>query len=394
MNKKIMPVLYSLPVVEKLDIPPRVDVLSKIESGELEYIDFRANVFTNGMNRNPYRFREEDLAAFAMSFEGQPFLRDHDTEEIESRDGMVLSSAYDGTAFVQDIRLSTRRGMLDYIEGRIDRFSIGWFYDDCICSICQSSFFSSACSHWPGMKYQTLAGEVACELIFVNPVGKEVSAVNVPAVEGTGIIAQLSAYKGDFLGQELAELKAKALVGDQSQTEDSGQTVTFTLTNTLYKPNNGQEPVKSEVDAVQAQRESFKARLDEAVIKKFQGVPMNSLRELMSERAQLLAQAQSITEAADAEGRDLNESERETFTAILGFGDDQGKVGELDAQIARIEGERAKLKAALEKLPEQKAEKPTVEVAAESKLMKRGDFDALSAKERSAFIRNGGRLED
>ena len=146
MNKtKIMPVLYSLPVIEKLNLPPRVDVLPKIESGEIEYLDFKAKVFTNGLNRNPYRFQDGDLAAFAASFEGQPFLRDHETDEIEAREGTVLSSMYDGTAFVQDIRVTTRRGMLDFIEGRIDRFSIGWFYDDCICSICKSSFFSSTC---------------------------------------------------------------------------------------------------------------------------------------------------------------------------------------------------------------------------------------------------------
>jgi hypothetical protein len=203
MNKTIpLPVLYSIPVVQTMTLPARAELLPKIQSGEVEYLDFRANVFTNGLNRNPYQFREEDLAAFATSFEGQPFLRDHETDEIDARDGTILSSMYDGNAFVQDIRITTRRGMADYLEGRIDRFSIGWFYDECVCSICNCGFFSSTCNHIPGGKYQTLAGEQTCSLIFVNPKGKEVSAVNVPAVEGTGIVAQLKELKNEFLGNE------------------------------------------------------------------------------------------------------------------------------------------------------------------------------------------------
>ena len=39
--------------------------------------------------------------------ENQPFLRDHDTQHIESRDGTVLRSRLEGDRFVQSIRLTS-----------------------------------------------------------------------------------------------------------------------------------------------------------------------------------------------------------------------------------------------------------------------------------------------
>src|SRR5512140_2015287 len=137
MKNKILPVLRSVPIIEKLDLPPRAEILPQIESGQLDHIDFHARVFrTDTKIRNPYKFQDPDLDAFATSFEGQPFLRNHDTYDIDARDGTIIESAKDGASFMQTIRLTTRRGMLDFVEGKIDRFSIGWFYDDVLCSIC------------------------------------------------------------------------------------------------------------------------------------------------------------------------------------------------------------------------------------------------------------------
>ena len=48
------------------------------------------------------------------------------------------------------------------------------------------------CPHWPGQQYQDDDHtEHLCEIIFEGPTGKETSAVNVPAVSGTGILAAL-----------------------------------------------------------------------------------------------------------------------------------------------------------------------------------------------------------
>src|ERR1700690_1581117 len=135
-SKKILPVLYSLPQLEKLNLPARAETLAAIESGELDHIDFSAQVFNTRPNRNHLAFKNEDLAGFAASFAGQPFLRNHDTFDIGARDGTIVGTQYIAPNFEQIIRLTTRRGMTDFVEGRMDRFSIGWYYDDVMCSIC------------------------------------------------------------------------------------------------------------------------------------------------------------------------------------------------------------------------------------------------------------------
>ena len=192
-SKKVLPILYSLPQLEKLNLPARAETLAAIESGALEQIEFKANVFNSKPNRNHLAFRSEDLSAFAASFLNMPFLRNHDQSDIGARDGTIKASALSGENFIQIVSLTTRRGMTDFIEGRIDRFSIGWNYDDVLCSICNSSWFG--CPHMPGRTYETSNGEKTCELISLNPTGKETSAVNAPAVDGTSLLSELQSLK-------------------------------------------------------------------------------------------------------------------------------------------------------------------------------------------------------
>jgi hypothetical protein len=191
--KKVLPILYSLPQLEKLNLPARAETLAAIESGALDHIDFQASVFNTAPNRNHLTFKSEDLASFAGSFQTMPFLRNHDTSDIGARDGTIVASVMSGDSMLQTVRLTTRRGMTDFIEGRIDRFSIGWNYSDVMCSICNTSWFS--CPHTPGRMYETTNGEKMCELISLNPKGKETSAVNAPAVDGTTILSELQSLK-------------------------------------------------------------------------------------------------------------------------------------------------------------------------------------------------------
>ena len=184
---KTLPVLFTLPIHEKLSLPSRAEMLPKIESGEIDHLDIKIKAFKKGKNRNFLKFKEEDLPAFAASFEGQPFQRDHDLS-VEARDGTIIAATMEGDWFIQDIRLTTRRGMTDFIEGKIDRFSIGWFWDDIMCSVCGIRWFE--CSHNPGRIYKTMKGDIQCELIFTNPKGKETSSCIANAVEGTEVIQQ------------------------------------------------------------------------------------------------------------------------------------------------------------------------------------------------------------
>jgi hypothetical protein len=200
MKHVIRPNLFSLPVNEKLNLPPRRELLPRIEAGEVDHLDFEARVFHTGRNRNFCAFNTQDLPEFGASFAGQPFLRNHDTQDIGARDGTILQSRFEANWFIQTIRLTTRRGMTDFVEGRIDRFSIGWFYDAILCSVCGVDWFT--CSHVPGRTYETPHGEITCELIFTNPVGKETSAVNANAVDGTSILSDLQARKAETTGAQ------------------------------------------------------------------------------------------------------------------------------------------------------------------------------------------------
>lgn len=213
MPKKPLPtLLYSLPVLSQQELPPRAEIIPQIESGELEYIDFEARTFkqTPAPNRNFIRFRDEDLQSFAQSFIDMPFLRNHDQHDIGARDGTILDSDLQGKDFHQTIRLTTRAGMLAYVEGQIDRFSIGWNADWIMCSICQQDWMN--CSHYPGRKYKTGESqkETLCELVMMNPTGKETSAVNAPAVEGTGLLQQLTQYKLEVNGDSAETHAAKS----------------------------------------------------------------------------------------------------------------------------------------------------------------------------------------
>lgn len=210
-RNKQLDAVHSLPIAARLQVQGavltparRTELKAKLRAGALEELCFSAVTFRDGPNANHARFREEELADFAHSFAGVPFLRNHATHDIGARDGTVVASrlvrnpGYGGMTnfeFHQTVRLTTARGIRDFLEEVIDRFSIGWYFAGVECGICGEDWFR--CEHWPGQRYSTpnQGGERVCEVIFVGPRGKETSAVNAPAVPGTRVIEQLAMLK-------------------------------------------------------------------------------------------------------------------------------------------------------------------------------------------------------
>lgn len=182
----------------------REALAAQLSLGEVQSaVEFSAVVFRQGPNRNHLRFYDEDLPAFAASFAGVPFLGDHNQREVSSRYGTVLSSHYDPVAreMVQTLRMTRSSAIQDFAGGLIDRFSIGWDYEEVICSITGGNWFESP--YWPGQRVKQADGtEKVCELYFVKPVGVETSAVNVPAVEGTRVLSQLAAARDAWQAQK------------------------------------------------------------------------------------------------------------------------------------------------------------------------------------------------
>lgn len=170
----------------------RKALLKRLAENDLDKITFEAVTFRSGPNRNGLRINDADLPRFAASFAGVPFLRDHEAQQIDARAGIVLSSEMQGGDMLQRIEITNPRDIAAYLNGQIDRFSIAWFHDGAICSLCGAPALE--CEHQPARSYaQKGAKPKRAELIFINPSGKEVSAVNAPAIDGTHITAQLRA---------------------------------------------------------------------------------------------------------------------------------------------------------------------------------------------------------
>ena len=136
------------------DVDRRHELRAKLAAGELDELVIEACVFrAQYPNRNYLRFRDEDLEAFAASFAGQPFLRDHNSSELDARGGTVRASWLEGRELMQRIALTVPRDIEAFLNQTIDRFSIGWYWTPPMCSVCGNEWLSRDCSHWPGRKY-------------------------------------------------------------------------------------------------------------------------------------------------------------------------------------------------------------------------------------------------
>jgi hypothetical protein len=196
----------------------RRELRKQLAAGDLDELSFRAETFKALYpNKNFLRFRDEDLPYFADSYAGAPFLRDHNDGELDARGGIIAGSWLEDKTFVQDVTLTAPRAIEALLNRQIDRFSISWGYSDITCSICGTRWFSEGCFHWPGDRVKGKDGQPDrfAELIFEEPTGREVSAVNTPAVAGTGIrglLAQLAAERRPYFGGRKMEIEMTELV--------------------------------------------------------------------------------------------------------------------------------------------------------------------------------------
>lgn len=301
-----IPQMYSLPIQSPQTITNRAQMLRDIESGELEAIEFDARTFKHGVkNRNHFTFLASDLPSFAPSFANKPFLRDHNTRSISARDGIILSSKLVGDEFHQRIRITTRTGMSDYVEGRIDRFSIGWDSDWIMCTVCNSDWLS--CTHWPGRKYQTDRGEVTCELCWMGPVGKETSAVNSNAVDGTGLLAALETVKIHALQGGTMKIKVyrdgQLIEIDESEVLETDQRVVPTSSQRVPRVDGAR--VLENMRANDAQHRGYKdpalITAEEALEQAEQRLATDESNHRADEETQLSRQRRTVENLLGAE---------------------------------------------------------------------------------------------
>lgn len=195
--------LYVKGGAEPMTKGERADMLKAVRGGDAPDsldIEIRAFIQRATPNRNYVRFKPGILATFAKSYEGQPFLADHNTRQLSARGGTILSSKLvhnedESKTILMRPRLVKAWAMEGVLDGTIDRFSIGWLRGTApvLCSVHDAPVFTE-CECWPG---DVLDGGIVVEFVFTGAIGTEVSAVNVPAVEGTAIdsITQLDMIK-------------------------------------------------------------------------------------------------------------------------------------------------------------------------------------------------------
>jgi hypothetical protein len=190
----------------------------------------RTYLQTDKPNRNFVRFRDGALRAVATSFEGAPFLRDHNQGELLARGGTIVASKLveddDGTkAFEQTIELTKPWAIEAALDGTLDRFSIGWrAVGEVTCTVCHKAFeagwfgLSPACEHELGEEYEVRGGaKRIAQAEFSGAEGVEVSGVSVPAVTGTSIDAIRAALAAGELSDLLPYKEPQTMLVNISQ---------------------------------------------------------------------------------------------------------------------------------------------------------------------------------
>jgi hypothetical protein len=148
-------------------------------------------------NANGFRFRNGGIRALARTFRGKPFLTAHDRGDVRARGGTIndaFASEMPGDlemAIYFDITAQSAWAIEGLKNGTIDRFSFGVMPSgEAMCTVHGVPVWSTdECWCWPGETVLDSKGaEVTAEWEHEAGVGMELSAVNVPAVDGTGIV--------------------------------------------------------------------------------------------------------------------------------------------------------------------------------------------------------------
>lgn len=186
-------VLRAAPAGEEMSDADKAELLARSMAGEhVEiHVDIESfNQIEGVSNKNHVRFRKAKLSAIARTGVGSVFLRDHAQSALDARGGTITRSKAEkvdgGVVFRQTVHAVEPWAVQGFLKGKIDRFSIGWHPTEQVtCSACKASV--RECYHWPGDTVELKSGPHTVEYIFEDAELVETSAVNVPAVSGTGV---------------------------------------------------------------------------------------------------------------------------------------------------------------------------------------------------------------
>jgi hypothetical protein len=174
----------------------RSELITAIRGGKHVELAVTARTFRQKKGKPNRRYLRlgGDLAASAKTFAKTPFLVDHNTHEQSARKGSILTSKLvEGTNGFDEFEMSFNivkpDAVISALDGTLDQFSIGWFaLGPVICSVHKADVRGRAsCSCWPGDVVEVDGKAQIVEYEFTAWQGKELSGVNIPAVEHTNI---------------------------------------------------------------------------------------------------------------------------------------------------------------------------------------------------------------
>lgn len=212
-------------IAGKLDgaVDQRREIIKAVRAGEPAELSVKARTFrqkAGSPNSRFLRHLDEHLPELAASYKGQPLILDHRAWDQRSRMGTIAASEVaivnGWSAFDQTLHVVKPEAVIGVLDGTLDRFSIGWSIGagDVICTLHGTSPLKVGyCGCWPG----DLVEGLAAEWEFSAAIGKETSAVNDPAVDGTSIqsIREVQMSLAAELGLDVGPSALPGLTGEQ-----------------------------------------------------------------------------------------------------------------------------------------------------------------------------------
>lgn len=186
---------------EELTTALRDEMLKKCAAGEYVELTMEIDAYqqkTGVFNRNFVRIHDQDLASFATSGKGRPFLKDHAQRDTMSKCGVILSSDLNEKRGMDNVRLKVRLTAIWAVEAALrnllDTVSVSWRARGPVkCDACNEAVFSK-CWHLPGDKLRAVIvdgqkvltrdrnGDITVQWVYYDPEMLECSFVPVPAV--------------------------------------------------------------------------------------------------------------------------------------------------------------------------------------------------------------------
>ncbi len=254
----------------------RLAMLERVRGGEAIELEIEARTFIqrDTPNRNFVRFKKGRLRSIAKSGAGTPFLKDHQQGSLDARGGVVTASravknAAGETEFLQTITLTEEWAVLGVLTGKIDRFSIGFIPKGPVTFRHNGKEIGDGFpEHFPG---DELEDGTLVEWVFADAELIESSAVNVPAVTGTGIgsvselesqisfRAALAAHFGGFSPQTKTEEKRemKELMTRLGLTADASEASALAAIEKIEQAVDGLQKGKDAAELeLKAEREA------------------------------------------------------------------------------------------------------------------------------------------